>query len=666
MIDKKPIHDMPNKAFGDKHFASEFNTVKNFLLNTADAINAVPEMIESDFKGILAPSDQTPTEDGSYKPSISSELDKPSDPNSTIDWGEKYPNAGNLRAKSGYNTMFYKKGTVWTKSEVKIPSVSAATEFDPNNDLDPSTMKSTAERYDPGLNVLESFLADSITNDISSGYSSGYLKRDNTILNSSENKTRQNIDVTGYNKLYYKCYPAVITNSLASQYCAILGMKSDGTKVVIRQSALIPDTGPWPQSIVEETFDIADYVSISVSIGNLSASLNQIPVIKLIDDSSSLYKPDAVKIYVDEEIYNVVQQITKPKGPVILNQIEVFSSGNVTTGNATITNGILNLSGSNSYGTIKENTLNENSEMYILYKENAASSIIFGFNSNNAHTYNHHVFFRYNTNGTNAGKIEIIANKNLSYSQLSTTSNTNYTIGDLLRLGVIRKGLKYTAYVQNLTKGWGLKMEQICSPTGVPFFAHNTSSPAIISYSGSTSILEYKHISMAKDVDKAINGDSITFGQSASVESERYASRVLGNNIVMGGGADTTEAVMSRLTEIIKINPRRVLLMIGGNDILFNVTTSVWQQNLITIRNTLVNAGIEVVHLFPTPRAGASTLINFLKTESTFVRDVKLDVNTSLMNGNSDTLATMYDSGDHLHPNIAGHDKIAEIINSMI
>lgn len=39
MIDKKPIQDMPNKAFGDKHFASEFNTVKTFLLKTADAIN---------------------------------------------------------------------------------------------------------------------------------------------------------------------------------------------------------------------------------------------------------------------------------------------------------------------------------------------------------------------------------------------------------------------------------------------------------------------------------------------------------------------------------------------------------------------------------------------------------------------------------------------------
>lgn len=92
---------------------SDFNT----------KISEVREEVKTDFKGTLNPSAPSPTEDGSYKPEISSELDKPSDPNSTDDWGEIYPNAGNLRAKKGYDTLFYKKGTVWTKSEEKIPGV---------------------------------------------------------------------------------------------------------------------------------------------------------------------------------------------------------------------------------------------------------------------------------------------------------------------------------------------------------------------------------------------------------------------------------------------------------------------------------------------------------------------------------------------------------------
>lgn len=68
----------------------------------------------------LSPSDTTPTREGWYKPQKSSDLDKPSDPNSTADWGTKYPNAGNLRAKSGYDTLFNLEGNVWKKTEVKI------------------------------------------------------------------------------------------------------------------------------------------------------------------------------------------------------------------------------------------------------------------------------------------------------------------------------------------------------------------------------------------------------------------------------------------------------------------------------------------------------------------------------------------------------------------
>ncbi|WP_137905380.1 SGNH/GDSL hydrolase family protein [Chryseobacterium sp. 2VB] len=96
----------------------------------------VQEMIVSNFKGSITPTDPAPTEDGTYKPSVSSEDDKPTDPSSTADWGKIYPNAGNLRAKTGYDTMFYKKGTTWTKSEVKMPVASptgSVIKDDPNS-----------------------------------------------------------------------------------------------------------------------------------------------------------------------------------------------------------------------------------------------------------------------------------------------------------------------------------------------------------------------------------------------------------------------------------------------------------------------------------------------------------------------------------------------------
>lgn len=128
---------MPVKHFGDKHFSSEFNTVRKSLLDIIDGLNEVPEMIESDFKGIISPSDPEPTEDGTYKPSVSS-----------ADPGTNYPNAGNLKAKEGFSTLFYKKGSVWTKSETELPGVTAETVFDEANNADPSTMKAAYD-YSP-------------------------------------------------------------------------------------------------------------------------------------------------------------------------------------------------------------------------------------------------------------------------------------------------------------------------------------------------------------------------------------------------------------------------------------------------------------------------------------------------------------------------------------
>ncbi|SHH95876.1 hypothetical protein SAMN05421866_0037 [Chryseobacterium oranimense] len=107
----------------------------------------------------ISPSDPSPTVVGWYKPQISSELDKPTDPNSTTDWGEKYPNAGNLRAKSGYDTLFwFGGGTTWKKAEVKLPSNSAKTVYDPTDNVNPSTMKAAADRWDKLLYVNKGFL----------------------------------------------------------------------------------------------------------------------------------------------------------------------------------------------------------------------------------------------------------------------------------------------------------------------------------------------------------------------------------------------------------------------------------------------------------------------------------------------------------------------------
>lgn len=97
------------------------NAAKDSLLAAFnDALTDIHKIVESEFKGTISPTGPVPTEVGTYKPSISSEDDKPTDPNSTSDWGKIYPNANNLRAKEGYDTMFYFNGVSWSKSETRI------------------------------------------------------------------------------------------------------------------------------------------------------------------------------------------------------------------------------------------------------------------------------------------------------------------------------------------------------------------------------------------------------------------------------------------------------------------------------------------------------------------------------------------------------------------
>ena len=104
----------------------------------------------------ISPADAAPTTEGWYKPQITSEDNKTVDPNN---WGTLYANAGNNRAKAGYDTLFYRTAAgAWKKAESKIGNAPKKV-FDPANDEDPSTMKASANRWDKTLQVLESFVS---------------------------------------------------------------------------------------------------------------------------------------------------------------------------------------------------------------------------------------------------------------------------------------------------------------------------------------------------------------------------------------------------------------------------------------------------------------------------------------------------------------------------
>lgn len=505
---------------------------------------------------------------------------------------------------------------------------------------------------------------------------SKWLRRDGGSFSATANMTCYNIDVTNYDKLFYNGKPSVIHVSEENIYCAIMGVKNDGSLTMIRASNSITGVDTtYSFPVVNEEYDISDFASISVSLGDLGGSVNPNPDCYIIN-TATFTTPgapviNAVKKYIDNKIIPVETQILK--GNTLLNSIngssaninETFTTNKVTlAGGATIALGKIEMP-ANSTATIKENTLNENSEMGVLYAELTPAQTWVGFRSYHpSNEYGHSVFVMYHTSGEHMGKLEL---NRVQWDKptFSTASNTNYQVGDGLRIGLVRDGLTYKMFVQNITRSWKIEMSVPTTPLGAPLIAHNSANPQIRNIGGSIRVYSYKHVFLGLNIENVVLGDSITYGQSAPTEEERFASLINGNNLVMGGGADVTDSVLKRIPEVILIKPRRALIMIGGNDYLFAVPQATWQQNLRDIDSQLNGAGIEVVHCYPTPRAGAGQLINFINSE--FVLRQKIDTNTPLCSGgNTDLLAGAFNAGDALHLNPAGMKRAAEIINKFL
>lgn len=323
-----------------------------------------------------------------------------------------------------------------------------------------------------------------------------------------------------------------------------------------------------------------------------------------------------------------------------------------------------------TYGTngvvTNKAVLSENAVLTTVYRQAGSGSQKFGFKSINGANYFWHVACSYEfAVGTNRGKIRITTgpSNNTFYS---TALNTNYVVGDVMKIEIERKGLVYNFTIVNLTKGWTIRHSITTTPTGAPFIAHNTAKPFIEFISGNIDVFYQRYRLLSKEIDTIVVGDSITFGQAATTQANRYGDKILIDDLlVSGGGADGIVELNQRVDEIIYQKPKRVMMMIGGNDIMFSRPSALWQGEYLSFRNKLVANGIEVIHLYPTPRTHAATLISYINS-APFLADMKIDTNTPLMNGNSETLAAAYNSGDGLHPNNAGFQLVADTINAAL
>lgn len=141
--------------------------------------------ILNNFARPIAPSDLGPfTANRWYKPTTSS-----------ADTGTNYPNAGNLKARNGYDTLFWYDGTAWTKTEVELPGVTMATIFDKANITDAQSAKSIYDYY----STLEAF--PELTTEITNRRAGGYINDNAQFVPTQNYATTEIVNVEDISKI---------------------------------------------------------------------------------------------------------------------------------------------------------------------------------------------------------------------------------------------------------------------------------------------------------------------------------------------------------------------------------------------------------------------------------------------------------------------------------
>lgn len=300
-----------------------------------------------------------------------------------------------------------------------------------------------------------------------------------------------------------------------------------------------------------------------------------------------------------------------------------------------------------------------------------------GINSNDSRSY---VVSLDCSTSVNRGKLNILASSNAGATTFNLgtySSAVTITNGHEYSLTITRSYNVITATVTNLTDATTATATRTFSYTYASpvYVANATGNVCIWALGGTQKVHSISYDSTAlKNVDTMIVGDSITYGIFSGGLSARWATEVFSSSTksknISGGASDKTAEFLAKINELILINPRKAVLMIGGNDVFFGVAAATRNANYLSAVNQLKAAGITVVHCYASPRdatdmsAWNSHILSTYGGTDTVIQTTFSNLTTTP--GTTTDLAAAYDSGDGTHPNAAGHTAIANAVRTNI
>lgn len=271
-------------------------------------------------------------------------------------------------------------------------------------------------------------------------------------------------------------------------------------------------------------------------------------------------------------------------------------------------------------------------------------------------------FFNTTTNGTLKGKVSCMVGTQNNIVGSSTQILT-FSQNDLIDLRVERTLSNIVVSARNITTGSAVVSFSYNYNTN---FADGTTNP-FLPNSGNVVIGQHGGSFLVEELifksDQIKRADLMVISDSKGIynapQDLSFVSLLKNKyrNVIWNGGPiDITQGVVSKLPEILALNPKQVVLAIGRNDLITGISSATWQANMVTIDTALTGAGISVYWTNGFKEsASQATLKSYIETQ--FSGRV---INTF---DSTDFAACL--SADSIHPSVSGHEIIANtIINS--
>lgn len=305
----------------------------------------------------------------------------------------------------------------------------------------------------------------------------------------------------------------------------------------------------------------------------------------------------------------------------------------------------------------------------IVAQSNSANDGIgFGFTSvitNNPASY----YVKIDLGTTNSAGIEVYNTKNLASTPLVITTGLTFNTGDSLLLEVTRVNSVFFYKLTDLKNGLFITATYTYDRTLSSNYEPNLATPEIDIFQGTQDVWLFQTIDLTQSGGNVLGlGDSIMEGYHSSGLYNFWMYILFGGNSnlydIEAGVSEQTSDALGRLNRVILAHPKYVLINLGVNDKYSSVTDSNFKKNVDSLAAPMLRVGITpiLISLVPQSTVDITSYNTDLSNLASQLGIQYVNITTQLETGTA--MNPLYNSGDGVHPNNAGHSLIATIIKN--